>query len=350
MGHNDSERSSNRPSRKRGSSSKVSASPWGYGIVALLSGVFCAGFMAATIALACVGMQDTLCNGIERIKRGEQLICHPRKTRDVKVSDAFDQVTAYRYKMKMLPETELRTTKWEVQKTLSRDSNHNFRFTISTGGSINLTCHTNNDTRVDFYLMTTAQFNEFKLHRRTQSEWSRRNTSFASTMFTTNNSGTYYIVMDAQYELSQVNETIIVTTPVYKVSNATAKETCSNDCKFGRVHKDEVVILEYFGLFDSLSVKMYSGKALDPDFLDPLITTALIAAVFSAGMIAFGAVALRKVQRKQKEEATDGNNTPTTTAGTTPSSDPATPLISNTTKNDDPPPVYYGTDLPEYGI
>ena len=351
MGRSGGGRSSNGPCQERSGSNKRHGTPWGYGIIAILSGVFFSGFMAATIALTCVGMQDTICNGIEMIKRGEQLICHPNKTQDVKVSYRFSNVTAYRYKTKMLPETEVRTTKWMKEKNLSKYSSHRFRVTLSAGGAVNFTYQTSNGTRADFYLMTTAQLNELREHDNTQSEWSERNTSFASTIFTTNNSGVYYIIADARYERATIEEEIIISTPVYKVSTATAEESYTHECEFKKVHKDEIVILEYFGIFDSSLVNVYSGKAIDPYMVPPLVTVALLAAVFFAGVIAFGAAALKKVKEEQRVIAIDRNDTPQTTSGTTPSSDPAAPLIPNSARVDDnPPPVYHATDLPEYGI
>lgn len=347
MGHSSGGHSSR---RRRSRSSKTSATSWDYGVVAIISAVFFAGFMAATIAIACLGMEDTLCNGIDSMNRGEQPICHPHKTQDVKVSKTYSDVTAYRYKIKQLPGTETRTTRWERQNHLYRHDSDSFRFILSTGSSVNITIQTINETHVDAYLMTHSQYEQFKLHRSRVSEWSTRNTSLVSTVFSAKEFGVHFVVVNAQYNRSQFVEEVIVTAPVYKVSNATAKETCTHDCKFKKVHKDEVVVLEYFGLFNSADVKVYSGKAFNADMISPLVSMALIAAVFCTGVIAFGSAALKKVRDKKRENAINDEETPKTTPGTTPTSDSATPLIPNAAKNGDNPPVYYRTHLPGYGI
>ena len=340
-------RSSNRSSREGHGSGRRETTPWDWGAMAIVSGVFFIGFLIPTIVLPFVSLTDAVCNEIESITRGEQRICQPRKTQDVKISKTITNMTAYRYNINGLPEIETRTTKIECQDSIYKFLHHDIRFTLFNGGTINITCHTVNETRADFFLMTSTQFEQFRLEKDKSSEWSKRNASFVSTVFTTKDSGVYYIIVDAQYERVSLDENVAITTSAYKVSNATAKETCTKDCRFKKVHKDEIVILEYLGFINSYDVKVYSGKYIDSYDLSPLFAIVPAAAVFLAGVIAFGAAAIKKAKERYKGIALDRNDTPKTTPGTTPSSDPATPLIPTAARGVDNPPVYNST---EFGI
>ena len=192
-------------------------------------------------------------------------MCRPPKTQDVVISkswdpQSWDSLTAYRYDIKNLSETEMRTTHWDYQEWLQEGGYKYFDFALLPGGFVDFTYYTIGNDMVDIYVMTLTQFNDFENKKSFKFEWCNKSTSYTSHVFTAKEAGVYLIVVDGKYTSTDVYETVRIRTPAYQLSSSTAKEMCEKDCTFKRVGNDKVVFLEYLGNDADVKVKVFSGK------------------------------------------------------------------------------------------
>ena len=80
-------------------------------ILTIFIGLFLVGMIVVFVALVVSGSRvDDVCDGIDSINAGEQRTCRPLKTEDVRISEPWEGVTAYRYDNDNMPPTETRTT------------------------------------------------------------------------------------------------------------------------------------------------------------------------------------------------------------------------------------------------
>lgn len=298
----------------------------------------CIGSCIALSFIAAVSRSDALCNGIDSINRDEQRVFVPPKTQDVMISSSWNDLKAYRYDIKNLPETEVRTTclknmVWVYQNYRS------FSFGLLPGGFVNFTYQIRNAT-VDIHLMTPTQYKNFKNKKPIESEWCSKNTSYVSHVFTAKEAGVYYIVVDAKYmRVSIITEKVNITTPAYKVSNDTAKEVCTMGCTFKKVHNNEIVILEYLGKDSDVYVNVWSGKgSFQKSFIFPILVSCALILFAGAGSVAliYNSVQMIKKSRQNKAVAsatTETQNTPTVQNDTTPETTPETVILGTTNDN-----------------
>lgn len=227
---------------------------------------FCFGFLAICFATGAIlfgtvdSRVDAVCNDIEDIDRGEQRVCRPPKTQDVKIVNFWENLTAYRYGIDDLPGTFMRTTHWDYNETVWDDEHKRFRFELSAGGTVNFTSQGHRGMVFDLFLMTRRQYKDFVSKGKTDSVWSNKTTAYSSMMFTAETADLYYIVSSASYGTLGVNQRVTVTSTVHNVSKTTAKEVCVIDCIFRNVRHDEVVILDYTGSSKNRVTFVYSGK------------------------------------------------------------------------------------------
>ena len=324
-----------------------------------------AGCLEPLVVLALESKTDALCGGIDSVNKGEQRMCMPPKTQDVKISSYWEDLTAYRYDIKNLPETEVRTSYFEENEWIYKYSYTYFNFGLLPGGFMNFTYQTAYENMMDIYLMTPAQYRDFKNEKPFDFEWGSKNTSHASHVFTAKEAGVYYIVVDAKHKSVKVLKKVDITTPAYKMSNSTAKEACGYSCTFKKVHNDEVVIIEYLGKRADVQVKVFSGKgSFQNSFIFPITLITIFMVLTGAGSAVIIYHHVTKVQKSCKTKAAtteaqdtttlQNENTPETETPTmaTPEAmigdtlylDPSAPLISSAIN--DNVPFDYGTEPP----
>ena len=222
---------------------------------------------------------DAVCNDIEDINKGEQRMCRPPKTQNVKVINFRDHMKAYRYAVDNLPGTFMRTTHWDYNETVWSDEHRRFRFELSAGGVVNFTSQASPGSVFDIFLMTRAQYKAFVSKGITDSVWSNKTTAYSSMTYTAETADLFYIVSFARGTVG-VNHQVTVTSSVYNVSETTASEVCTSNCILKTVRHDEVVILEYTGLSKNLVTFVYSGKGGFKDLRLFLIIIFSVCSVF----------------------------------------------------------------------
>ena len=308
-------------------------------------GIVCIGLCIGLSFTAVESKPDALCGGITSVNQGEQRVCRPSKTQNVKVSRSWDRLTAYRYDIKDLPETEMRTTHWDYREWVQRNDYKYFDFALLPGGSVDFTYYTIGRDMVDIYVMTLTQFNDFKKGKTFNFEWCNKSTSHTSHVFTAKEAGVYFIVVDGKYTWTKVYEFAEITTPAYKLSSSTAKETCEEDCKFKRVGNDEVVILEYLGSHAEAKVKVFSGKGpFQKSFIVPIVLISVFILFSGAGSVVLIYNGVQIIQQSRKMKAFVSNtNAPTivqneTTLGTISDSATQATITPGTAINDTPDP------------
>ena len=337
-------------------------------------------FIALCIGLffiAAESKSDALCGGITSINRWEQLMCTPPKTQDVRISRSLKDLTAYRYDIKNLPETTVRTSYLEETEWVSKHHYKYFNFGLLPGGFVKFTYRTAYGDIADFYLMTFNQYVNFANEKPIEFEWCNKSTTYASYVFTAKEAGVYYIVVDANYTSASVFEKVNITTPAYKLSEDTAKDVCKEDCIFKKVSNNETVILEYLGEYADVRVKVFSGKGpFQKSFITPIVIMCVFILLSGAGsalLIYNGITKLKKSrqtkvtisatteaqntqttpQNEAKTENTPENDTPAAitpeaTIDGTPYSDPTAPLIPCAVNNEEL--IYYGTAPPSWNV
>ena len=314
-------------------------------IIGATFGLICIGICISFPLFAFIMRPDALCGGITNVNRGEQRVCRPPKTQDVVISKFWGRLTAYRYDIKNLSETEMRTTHWDYQEWLQEGGYKYFDFALLPGGFVDFTYYTIGNDMVDIYVMTLTQFNDFENKKSFKFEWCNKSTSYTSHVFTAKEAGIYLIVVDGKYTSTDVYETVRIRTPAYKLSSSTAKEICYKGCTFKRVGNDEVVILEYLGDYNYVEVKVFSGKGPFDSFSIALIVlSSIFSLFFGACSVVLIYNGVQKKQQLNKMKALVSNtNAPTTiqnetTLGTTSDSATQATITPGTAINDTPDP------------
>lgn len=82
---------------------------------------------------------DALCDGIDSINRGEQRVCRPPRTGDVRLSRSWPNLTAYRYAAAALPDTVPHTAHWAQNTSLYPRECAALDFALAAGGRVNYT-------------------------------------------------------------------------------------------------------------------------------------------------------------------------------------------------------------------
>ena len=306
-------------------------------------GLVFVGLLVGAILVFANSRNDLVCNGITNIHGGEQRTCTPRTTVDVRVDSAWNDVVAYRYPVDCLPDMEVVRTEWQNKEIIYVDRHRSFRTTLHAGGSVNLTCRAASKGVFDLFVMTLEQYELFSSSKTRECIWSNISTSSSSTVFTANQSGTYYFVFHAQYQSVVVDDHETVETSVYNVSKSTAKDMCTESCTFKRVHSDEVVILEYGGSRSSVSASVFAGKGpFNRSKTAPLVVLSVLAVVFGSITAIMAYILIKSATNGCAHTKSCGAGTstsdvtpeqrvddlPRATPGTTPESDFTTPLIS----------------------
>ena len=307
---------------------------------------------------------DVLCDGIDSINKGEQRVCRPPRTGDVRLSRAWPNLTAYRYAAAALPGTVPHTAHWARTTGLYPRECAALNFSLAAGGRANYTFRAEAGGAVRAYLMTAAQYRGFREKGAARSEWACERSAHGTTVYTAKQAGIYVAVVATRGSSVRVEQEVTVTTTQYRLSRATARETCAGpeQCAFWGVRSSEVVVLEYTGDRDSVHVDVLSGNGPrrrgDHFFLVVLALTAAVLGVFAAVAVV---VVVRAYRPRQSTGAPSGAGAPsfrtedgTTPLGATPDAptpDGVTaPLLSSTVNStpagDDPVSTLYGTAPP----
>lgn len=115
-------------------------------------------FLGAVAAAVVFGVRDyrsdARCSDVQSVNRGEQRVCQPHRTGDVKLSPWWPNLTAYRYAVGALPETVQHTTHEAHNQTLSPYAFTASNFTLSAGGPVEFAFRTAGSDVASAYLMS----------------------------------------------------------------------------------------------------------------------------------------------------------------------------------------------------
>ena len=248
-------------------------------VLTVFIGIFMVAVIAGFICLLVMGsVVGDICDGISNINAGEQRTCRTLKTEDVKLSEPWTGVTAYRYDSDNMPPTETRTTNITYKERVRSYGWEYYDFALSANGTVNFTYKVvNNDSTMDVHLMTLKQYEHFASKERVgDTLWSIYDTYVAQHDFTAAVGGVHYIVIDNQKRSGfYVREELNITTDVYLVDPNNTKEYCSGSqaCKFKDVEPTETIVVYYNnGSSSYADVEVYHGKgSFNKNLIVPII-------------------------------------------------------------------------------
>ena len=262
-------------------------------VLTIFMGIFVVGIFAGLILTIVFGSWvDDVCDGIDNINVGEQRTCKPLKTENVKISESWEGITAYRYDNNNTPPTQMHTTNISYMERVRSYGWEYYDFALSANGSVSFTYTVANSSKtMDVHLMTLKQYEHFKDKESVgETLWSMRETMVARHNFTATVGGVYFIVINnLKYSGFYVQEDLNITTEVYLVDPTTAKEYCPDGEKytFQNVEPTETIIVNYSGNNSYVNVVVHRGKGSFNKNIIVFIVFIIIVILIVGGLFAF---------------------------------------------------------------
>lgn len=290
-------------------------------IMTIFLGFFLAALIIGVVVVIITeGRVDDVCDNVDNINKNEQRTCQTKKTEDVKLSEYKTGLKAYRYDTVALPPMELRTRTITYNDYVPTRDYKYFDFALSAGGQVEFTYRVRGSSdEVTVYVMTPDQYDKFESRRSKTCEWTSGKTDLAQHLFMAPRAGVYYIVVDnREFHSVRVDEEVKITTEVYKVNEATAKEYCNDKqrCKFKDVKTSETIIVEYKGAWDFADVQLFHGKgSFNKSVLVPVIIMCILVLIVLCFFIITLLRVLKKCGKKAKKVAKKATKSVTDDSG-----------------------------------
>ena len=287
-------------------------------------GLVAAGALAVLIVVVVLFARlPAVCDGADSLNRGEQRLCQPTTTSDVRLSARAADVTAYRYATAELPATENHTETFTAREEIRYRYYRYFNFALSAGGTAawNYTL----DKSASVYLMNLTQFRAFERTNTRENLWRRVGQLEANGAYTAAVPGVYYLVVENRNSGARkvtAVESVTVTTAVYRVGDASAglRDSCAANtkCVFRDVTPEETVIAQYTGTRQSVDVALHNGKGkFNTQIISPVIVCAVV--LLGAGpyaiLLCVGLVLLIAEKREKAKNGPAPDSAPKTPDG-----------------------------------